>query len=277
MTEPPRPSAPMPKSGPKSGPKSAPATTQRPVSAKAGALPEISAEEIRRRQRTERWSRPLITPRDRLSAWIDMLISDNGLFRLIYPNLHQVADGVWRSGQPTPGRLRAFARRGGRSVVSLRAGRGFGSLPLELAACSKAGLTYHNLELRARDLPSREELRAAAQVFQTIERPVLLHCQSGADRAGMASALYLILAEDRPVAEARRQLALRYGHNRFNRAGILDAFFDAYEHDTAQDPMSMADWAETRYDRDRITAEFKTNFKATPLRSLLRARLTGRS
>jgi protein tyrosine phosphatase (PTP) superfamily phosphohydrolase (DUF442 family) len=205
-----------------------------------------------------------------------MLISDNGLFRLVYPNLHQVTEDVWRSGQPTPGRLRAFARRGGRSVVSFRAGRGCGSRALELVACRNAGLTFYNMELRARNLPSREELRALAQLFQTIERPVLLHCQSGADRAGMASALYLILAEDRPVAEARRQLALRYGHNRFNRAGILDAFFDAYEHDTAQDPISLADWAETRYDRDRITAEFKTNFKATPLRSLLRAHLPGR-
>jgi protein tyrosine phosphatase (PTP) superfamily phosphohydrolase (DUF442 family) len=262
---------------PKSGPISAPATTQRPVSTEPDASPEIPVAEIRRRQRIERWSRPLSTPRDRLSAWIDMLVSDNGLFRLIYPNLHQVAEGVWRSGQPTPGRLRAFARRGGRSVVSLRAGRGFGSLPLEFAACRDVGLTYHNLALRARNLPDREELRTLAQLFQTIERPVLLHCQSGADRAGMASALYLMLAEGRAVAEARRQLALRYGHNRFNRTGVLDAFFDAYEHDTAQDPMSLADWAETRYDRDRITAEFNATFKATPLRSLLKAHLAGRS
>jgi len=205
-----------------------------------------------------------------------MLIFDNGLVRLLYPNLHQVADGVWRSGQPTPGRLHAFARRGGRSVVSLRGGRGFGSLPLELAACRKAGLTYHNLELRARNLPSREELRAVALLFQTIEPPILLHCQSGADRAGMASALYLMLAEDRPVTEARRQLALRYGHNRYNRTGILDAFFDAYARDTAQDLMPLAEWAESRYDPVRIATEFNATFKATPLRSLLRAYLPGR-
>ena len=201
-----------------------------------------------------------------------MLFADNGIVRLIVPNQHQVADGVWRSGQPTPGRLRAFARRGGRSVVSLRAGRGFGSLPLELQACRDAGLSFHNLALRARTLPGRDEIRAAARLFETVERPVLLHCQSGADRAGFASALWLMLAEGRPVTEARHQLSLKYGHIRFTRSGVLDAFFDAYAHDTATSPMPLTEWAETRYDPDCIAA----GFKATPLGALIGDRLFGR-
>ena len=221
----------------------------------------VSPAERRRRARIERWSRPLVTPRQRFHAWISMLIGDNGIVRLVYPNRHQFADGVWRSGQPTPGQLRAFARRGGRSVVSLRAGRGFGSLPLELEACHEAGMTYHNLVIRARALPTRDELRAAANLFQTIERPVLFHCMSGADRSGFASALFLMLAEGRPVAEARRQLSLRYGHNRFGKAGVLDAFFDAYRRDTKRSPMTLTEWIETRYDPGEITAEYS----ATPI------------
>jgi len=236
------------------------------------AEPGISAAERRRRLRIERWSRPLVSPGDRRRAWIDMLFADNGIVRLIYPNMHRVADGVWRSGQPTPGRLRAFARRGGRAVVSLRAGRGFGSLPLELEACRDAGLSFHTLPVRARTLPSREEIRAAARLFETVERPVLLHCQSGADRAGFAAALYLMLAEGRPVAEARRQLALGYGHMRFSRAGVLDAFFDAYQRDTAANPMPLAEWAETRYDPGRVAARFH----ATRLATLINDRLLRR-
>jgi protein tyrosine phosphatase (PTP) superfamily phosphohydrolase (DUF442 family) len=223
---------------------------------KPGPKPDPDPAEHRRLARIERWSRPLVTRGDRLRAWVDMLFADNGILRLVMPNLHRVADGVWRSGQPTPGRLRAFARRGGRSVVSLRAGRGFGSLPLELQACRDAGLTFHNLPLPAHTLPSRDQIRAVARLFATVERPVLLHCQSGADRAGFASALYLMLAEGRPVAEARRQLALRHGHLRFGRAGVMDAFFDAYARDNAASPMALAEWAETRYDPSRIAAAF---------------------
>ena len=107
------------------------------------------------------------------------------------------------------------------------------------------------------DLPSCEELRAAAQLFATMERPALLHCKSGADRSGFASALYLMLAENRPVAEARKQLALRYGHNRHSKTGVLDAFFDAYQRDTAIRPMPLLEWVETLYDPENITTEFR--------------------
>lgn len=185
-----------------------------------------------------------------------MLFVDHGIIRLAYLNLHQIADGVWRAGQPSPGQLRAFARRGGRSVVSLRAGRGFGSLPLELETCRDTGLTFHNLIIRSRTLPSRDELHAVARFFKTMQRPVMLHCKSGADRSGFASALYLMLAEDRPPAEARKQLSLRYGHNRHSKTGVLDAFFDAYERDTATGPMPLLEWAETLYDPEIITARF---------------------
>ena len=185
-----------------------------------------------------------------------MLFVDHGIVRLAYLNLHQIADGVWRAGQPSPGQVRAFARRGGRMVVSLRAGRGFGSLPLELEACRNAGLTFHNLIIRSRSLPSRDELRTVARFFKTMQRPAMLHCKSGADRSGFASALYLMLAEDRPVAEARKQLSLRYGHNRHGKTGVLDAFFDAYQRDTANRPMPLLEWAETLYDPDQIAAGF---------------------
>jgi protein tyrosine phosphatase (PTP) superfamily phosphohydrolase (DUF442 family) len=215
--------------------------------------------------RGDRWRRPLTGRRDRLLAWLDMLLADHGLLRLIHPNLHRVAEGVWRAGQPTPGQIRAFARRGGRSVVSLRAGRAFGSLPLELDACQAAGLAWHNLVIRSRGLPSREEFRAIAEFFRTVERPVLFHCKSGADRTGFAAALWLMLREGRPAAQAKRQLALGYGHVRLSKTGVLDAFFDAYERDTRNTPMSLADWVETRYDPARILA----GFRATPLGALI--------
>lgn len=194
-----------------------------------------------------------------------MLLVDHGLLRLIHPNLHEIADGVWRSGQPTPAQLRAFARRGGRSVVSLRAGRAFGSLPLEIEACEAVGLAYHNVVLRSRGLPSRSEFHAVADLFHTVERPVLFHCKSGADRSGFAAAMWLMLESGQPVAQARRQLGLRYGHVRLTKTGVLDAFFDAYEADTAQRPMPLGDWVDTRYDRAAILA----GFRATPLAARL--------
>jgi len=185
------------------------------------------------------------------------MVLDHGVLRLFYSNTAEICQGVWRSSQPTPGRIRAFARRGGKSVISLRGGLGFGSRPLEIEACKEAGVAFHNLVFRSRALPTRAELRRAAELFRIVERPVLIHCKSGADRAGIACALFLVLAEGYTVAEAKRQLSLRYLHVRHSKTGILDAFFEAYEHDARERPMPFMDWVERVYDRERIAEAFK--------------------
>lgn len=199
------------------------------------------------------------------------MFRDGGLIRLVMPNRHPVAEGVWRSGQPTPGRLRSFAHAGGRSVISLRAGRGFRARALEEKACAGLGLAFHTLPIRGHRLPGRDELCAAGELFRTVQRPVLLHCQSGADRAGFAAAVWLLLVEDRPLADARRHLSSRYGHNPLGRAGLLDAFFDAYAADTVNAPVGLAEWIETSYSPERIADEWR----AMSLPARLRRRIGG--
>ena len=215
-----------------------------------------SAFQRAKRARLARWRAPIATRWDRLRAWTNMVLVDHGAFRLLYLNLHPVGARAWRSAQPAPHQIRAFAARGGRSVVSLRGGQAFGSLPLEREACARHDLAFHNFVLRSRSLPSRAELREAAALFDRLAYPVLFHCKSGADRAGFMAAFYLIVAESVPLSEARRQLSLRYGHIRRGKTGVLDAFFDAYARDTGGRTPLM-EWVETRYEPEAIMAGFR--------------------
>lgn len=59
-------------------------------------------------------------------------------------------------------------------------------------------------------------------------RPVLIHCEAGADRSGVASALYKLLVAKRPVQEASEQLSFRYGHFPWltSRTAAMDRTFD---------------------------------------------------
>lgn len=209
----------------------------------------------RRAVRMSRWRDPIRTPWQRFAAWVNMLFVDHGIFRVIYLNRHRVGAQAWRAAQPTPCQIRRFARRGGRTVLSLRGGQAFGSLPLEIDACEREGLVFRNFVLRSRALPSRAELKAMIALLGRIEYPVLFHCKSGADRAGFMAGLYLMIVEGRPVAEARRELSLRYGHIRQGKTGVLDAFFDAYEADTGG-AVPLAEWIATRYDPKAISAGF---------------------
>lgn len=192
-----------------------------------------------------------------------MIFVDHGFFRMVYLNLHQISAQAWRSAQPTPYQVRGLARRGVRTVVTLRGGQSYGSLPLEIEACAQSGIVFDKFVLRSRAIPAAEDIHALGAFFEKIEYPVLFHCKSGADRAGMMSALYLILRENRPVSEAAGQLSWKFGHIRQGKTGILDALFQTYLADQPDEAMPFVEWIDTRYDPDEITAAFKAGTLAT--------------
>ncbi len=217
---------------------------------------------IRRWQRRwkDRWvAGGLDAPGGRRNAAIDMLVFDHGLVRKLWPNEHRVADGVIRSNQPDPGRLRRLARQGVKAVLNLRGATEYGSYLLEREACAAAGIELVDFKLSSRTLPTREEILALDALFDRLPRPFLLHCKSGADRAGFASALYLLLREEMPLAEAREQLSWRYLHLKGGATGILHFMLDRYAADTAAEPMSFRAWVESRYDPEALTAEYRSD------------------
>lgn len=213
--------------------------------------------------RIARWDRELHGTWDRARAWANMLFVDHGVFRLAYQNLGRVTDELWRSSQPSPGQIARFAAAGGRTIVNLRGGREHGSWPLERDACARHGLVLRDFVLRSREAPSREAILAAEGLFATLDYPALVHCKSGADRAGLFAALYMILRRGARVAEARAQLSPRFGHFRHAKTGILDAFLDAYEREGEAEGLSLMAWAEHRYDPEALTRTFRPHLFST--------------
>ena len=215
----------------------------------------------RRMARIRRFERPIEGARARLMAWANMLLVDHGVFRLAYLNRHPVGTrGLWRSAQPGPHQLARFRAEGVRTIVSLRGGREHGSWPLQREACARNGLRLVEFVLRSREAPDRATILAAKAFFERIEYPAVMHCKSGADRAGLAAALYLILHEGRPVAEAARQLSARYGHFRFAKTGILDAFFARYLAEGEARGLDFLAWVETAYDPEALKRDFRPGF-----------------
>ena len=107
--------------------------------------------------------------------------------------------------------------------------------------------------MRSRAAPSHKELRGARELFERIEYPMLMHCKSGADRAGLMSVLYRHFKEGIPIAQAKRELSLRYGHIRQADTGILDYFFERYLRDAAACPIEFGEWIETSTTRRSCT------------------------
>jgi len=211
----------------------------------------------RRLARAARWDRPIAGRWQRFCAWTNMLLIDHGLFRLIFLNSHPVTDDLWRSAQPSPHQVADFAARGIRTIVNLRGGREFGSWPLEREACDRAGITLVDFVARSREAPGIDTVLAAQKLFDSIEYPALIHCKSGADRAGFVSALYLMLKHGQPASLALEQLSAGYGHWRWSKTGILDAFIERYRDQGEARGLSLIDWVTTEYDPDELTRSFR--------------------
>jgi protein tyrosine/serine phosphatase len=196
----------------------------------------------------------------RVRAWANMLLVDHGVFRLVYLNKHRVSDRLWRSAQPAPHQLARLKAEGVRTIVNLRGGREHGSWQLQKDACDRLGLHMAEFVVRSRGAPDPATILNAKTFFERLEYPVVLHCKSGADRAGFVAALFLILHEGRPVAEALRQLSLRYGHFRFAKTGILDAFFERYRVEGEARGLSLVDWVQQVYDPEALERDFRPSF-----------------
>jgi protein tyrosine/serine phosphatase len=77
---------------------------------------------------------------------------------------------------------------------------------------------------------SDEELTAIVNVMRKTPKPVLIHCRSGADRAGLVAALYQYVIARKTAEEASNQLSILYGHFPFlgNSTVMMDRSFWRY-------------------------------------------------
>ena len=129
-------------------------------------------------------------------------------------NLAVVASGlVIRSAQPTT-QLADWARRYQlKSVVNLRGGGpGDWWYGNEIKSAKESGIAYYDLPLSATRRPTRRELLQLIDLLETCSYPLLIHCKSGADRTGLASALYRMVRRGEPPEAALSSFSIEFGH-----------------------------------------------------------------
>ena len=129
-------------------------------------------------------------------------------------NFHAVIPGkIYRSGQMSASHLQSHVETSGiRTIVNLRgANPGESWYRDEIESAQSGGLVHIDLPIDS-VFPTKNELRELTKVLETCPKPVLLHCQSGIDRTGIASAMACLLLDDDCTPElALGQLTWQYG------------------------------------------------------------------
>ena len=124
-----------------------------------------------------------VTTAARPAAWAVPIVRDG------VPNLNRVTATFYRSAQPTKAGYQSLAKDPGiKTVVSLRAFHWDDDL------VAGTGINVVRIPIHTWNIETEDVVRALAAIRQAeTVGGVLLHCQHGADRTGLITALYRVL------------------------------------------------------------------------------------
>jgi protein tyrosine phosphatase (PTP) superfamily phosphohydrolase (DUF442 family) len=104
------------------------------------------------------------------------------------PNLYRIEDGLYRAAQPTAKGFQELAALGVKCVLNV-------SGPGDDAYVEKGSLKLFHVPMSAFGLRDDRVLQALKIMADPQNRPLLIHCQQGADRTGAMVALYRVVVQ----------------------------------------------------------------------------------
>lgn len=104
-------------------------------------------------------------------------------------NLYRIEDGFYRGAQPTADGFKELAGLGVKTVIDLAGGDGDG------AFVKDGAIKLVHLPMHAWSLRDDRVVEALRVMSDPANRPVMVHCQHGADRTGALVALYRVVVQ----------------------------------------------------------------------------------
>jgi hypothetical protein len=120
---------------------------------------------------------------------------------------------VIRSAQPTdhlPNWIRDYRIR---SILNLRGGGPADWWYVDEVKTAQAdAVSLYDFPMSATRRPTRRQLLVLIDTLRSCPYPLLIHCKSGADRTGLATALYLMVRRGIPPDQAEGAFTIEHGH-----------------------------------------------------------------
>lgn len=147
-------------------------------------------------------------------------------------NFHAITEGeAYRSAQLDRNELAYYIRRYNiKSILNLR-----GTNPdhdwyrEELAVSAEQRVKHYDIALSSKKEPAENDVKQLTEIFREAPRPVLVHCQSGADRTGLVAAMWKVVIDHESKSEAEKQLSVFYGHVPLGGSVAMDKFFEKWQ------------------------------------------------
>lgn len=115
-------------------------------------------------------------------------------------NLYKINDTLYRSEQPSKRGMKNLKKMGIKTIINLRA---FHSDADEIRG---TGLLEEELSVKTWHIEDEDVIRVLRIIRKIENGPFLIHCQHGADRTGVMSAMYRIVEQGWSKDEAIREM-----------------------------------------------------------------------
>ena len=155
------------------------------------------------------------------------------LFCATADNFYEVEKNIfYRSKQLTHKKLHHYINKFGiKTIINLRGKNEHRKWwRREKMVADSCGVKMYNIPMSAHRIPEKKHLNFLFYLYknsQIAPRPILIHCNGGADRTGEAAALWVITQQKKSKKAALRQLSLKYGHIRW-KAPLKRRFVKAF-------------------------------------------------
>jgi len=190
----------------------------------------------------------------KLNEFFKIITEEHNFINLFWTNFQKVDDGVYRSAQLTPWKLKKLIKKYNiKTVINLRGNNKNYLYQKEREICKKMGVDYFTVSLLSRS-PHKireEELQKLIILFKTAKKAILFHCKAGADRSGLAAVLWHIVKGKDKNEAIKKELRLKYGYLSFSKAGRIKRMFELFEGD------DFLEWF--KKNKDKIEKNYESN------------------
>jgi protein tyrosine/serine phosphatase len=149
-------------------------------------------------------------------------------------NFHEVTPGIlYRSKQLSGSQFEHFIKKYKiKTVINLR-----GASPdakwyqEEMNTMQRDSVLHLDIHLSAVRYVPPQKLDSILKVVASVPKPILVHCQGGADRSGLFCAAWKLRLDKLPAKQASKQLSFVYGHIPFfvwSKTEAMDSSFHEY-------------------------------------------------
>ena len=150
---------------------------------------------------------------------------------IIFANFHKVDDDIFRSAQLRFFNMPYYIKKYGiKSILNLR-GNNIDKpwYKVELEIADEYDIVHYDYGIGAREVRTLKEMKDIVKLIKEAPKPLLIHCKAGADRTGLAVALYL--HEIKKNENADDALSILYGHFPWfgSKTVAMDKSFNIYK------------------------------------------------